>query len=712
MANIYEQKNQDLHKLLDDAKCGDGATVLIPDLQRPYVWTPNQVVLLVDSLIRGWPFGTLLMWKAGPGELERIPHRQFWQVVDRTDEDTGTVVARKNPPASFHMVLDGQQRVQSLLLALGGDGWGFKLEDRAWKQELLDIKPRGRAPKYSHWSKASLCFDVDAFLNAYSAAENVQAIDYRAVLKWVVTDPADGKSKWKKQTNYVEPLLLASDSRYHGRLVRLSRLWAAVTPNPVLKEKQFREAAAELFSENAISADKVAQLLTPIGELMSTIRDVKLSKITFLELQEFNEAVWAEDAYNDAIVNIFTRLNTAGRALTRQEITLAWLKVGWESSLTGDLTAGQCFSNLEEELLDRGVKVDIDELVMAVSFIWSVVCNEGKLLANKDLLKGSAIQPMAHELSKRWTLICESILQGLDRLKQHGLRYGAGGQFDSLYAVAVLWSWLYMAKQWTSDHPESVLARDSFEKSVWKAFDGVADRWLFGSSWAYLWSSSPAESAQRVAKQLAATSKEIIVAATGTTVLELLAHQSDALIKDIEAAATMSINALSVYHRSAVSAYRDYLWIWHRIDKERWAKSSIPLRTTGHATTDIEVDHLVPIGLFNEFAKTAAAGDEQKFHELQRPINLIGNCSLLEKSFNISKCDRELAQFLAGVHEFKEGLMSVEDWASAMSVSAALLNPKSENIESIVNAIKTREKLIKQELVEFIQGKRVRVDND
>ncbi|WP_410477861.1 DUF262 domain-containing protein [Myxococcus sp. MxC21-1] len=29
----------------------------MPDLQRPYVWTPNQVTLLVDSLLRGWPFG-------------------------------------------------------------------------------------------------------------------------------------------------------------------------------------------------------------------------------------------------------------------------------------------------------------------------------------------------------------------------------------------------------------------------------------------------------------------------------------------------------------------------------------------------------------------------------------------------------------------------------------------------------------------------------
>jgi len=30
-----------------------GATMPIPDSQRRYVWTPNQVTLLIDSLIRG-----------------------------------------------------------------------------------------------------------------------------------------------------------------------------------------------------------------------------------------------------------------------------------------------------------------------------------------------------------------------------------------------------------------------------------------------------------------------------------------------------------------------------------------------------------------------------------------------------------------------------------------------------------------------------------
>ena len=49
MANIYEEKSEALHSLLNRARTDDGVTVVIPELQRPYVWKPNQVILLVDS---------------------------------------------------------------------------------------------------------------------------------------------------------------------------------------------------------------------------------------------------------------------------------------------------------------------------------------------------------------------------------------------------------------------------------------------------------------------------------------------------------------------------------------------------------------------------------------------------------------------------------------------------------------------------------------
>src|SRR5271156_920011 len=113
MGNVYRHDSLRLHELLDRASAHSGATMLIPDLQRPYVWTPNQVSLLIDSLIRGWPFGTLLMWKVSHEELHGIPFRPFWNIVDRTDGQNGSTVTQVNPPSEYHMVLDGQQRVQS-----------------------------------------------------------------------------------------------------------------------------------------------------------------------------------------------------------------------------------------------------------------------------------------------------------------------------------------------------------------------------------------------------------------------------------------------------------------------------------------------------------------------------------------------------------------------------------------------------------------------
>ncbi|PIV53781.1 MAG: hypothetical protein COY53_05390 [Elusimicrobia bacterium CG_4_10_14_0_8_um_filter_37_32] len=54
-----------LNEIINRARNDQGATLLIPDLQRPYIWNPNQVVLLIDSLVRSWPFGTFLTWCSG-----------------------------------------------------------------------------------------------------------------------------------------------------------------------------------------------------------------------------------------------------------------------------------------------------------------------------------------------------------------------------------------------------------------------------------------------------------------------------------------------------------------------------------------------------------------------------------------------------------------------------------------------------------------------
>ena len=156
---------------------------------------------------------------------------------------------------------------------------------------------------------------------------------------------------------------------------------------------------------------------------------MKLAKVTFLELVPFDAVLWSRESYNDAIVNIFTRLNTAGRTLTREEITFAWLKSNWNATETGMKSAAECFEDLRGELKARGLDIEMDDLVNAVSFLWSVRFNDGQLLANSDLLKGTIIRPMAVDLSHSWSIIRDSLLEVMDILEEHTLTFGPGGQF-------------------------------------------------------------------------------------------------------------------------------------------------------------------------------------------------------------------------------------------------------------------------------------------
>ncbi len=190
MSIKYEARRESLAEVVKKATVN--ATYVIPDLQRPYVWSPRQVSMLVDSLFRGWPFGSLLLWEVKPecfNAQEGIPHRPFWQVVDRTGSD-GQQNSPMGQPATYQMVLDGQQRVQSLVLALGGDQWGFKLFDADWAQ---DIQERRVKPS-NHWSRASLCIDLTAFAEELKSKDRkVRKLEAGRLLEWVVIDSTSGR---------------------------------------------------------------------------------------------------------------------------------------------------------------------------------------------------------------------------------------------------------------------------------------------------------------------------------------------------------------------------------------------------------------------------------------------------------------------------------------------------------------------------------------
>ncbi|WP_286957123.1 MULTISPECIES: DUF262 domain-containing protein [Arsenicicoccus] len=92
---------------------------LMPAIQREFVWGPGQIVKLVDSLMRGYPIGSFLLWQVRPETAQSYTFYEFlthYHERDKPYADKATVV----PGLGTTAVLDGQQRLTSLNIALYG----------------------------------------------------------------------------------------------------------------------------------------------------------------------------------------------------------------------------------------------------------------------------------------------------------------------------------------------------------------------------------------------------------------------------------------------------------------------------------------------------------------------------------------------------------------------------------------------------------------
>jgi uncharacterized protein with ParB-like and HNH nuclease domain len=87
----------------------------LPSIQRSFVWEPDRICKLMDSLMNDYPIGSFLVWK--PKIALRIRTRKFIQ-----DYEVDTRLISKEEPiqSSSYLVLDGQQRLQSLFLGFFG----------------------------------------------------------------------------------------------------------------------------------------------------------------------------------------------------------------------------------------------------------------------------------------------------------------------------------------------------------------------------------------------------------------------------------------------------------------------------------------------------------------------------------------------------------------------------------------------------------------
>lgn len=105
---------------------------LLPAIQRKFTWSSSQIEMLFDSILRGYPINSFMLWKISDSKIKSgykfyeflTTYREFF-AENNKDIDT------KGVP-DFEAVIDGQQRLTSLYIGLRGT-YAYKMPRKWWK---------------------------------------------------------------------------------------------------------------------------------------------------------------------------------------------------------------------------------------------------------------------------------------------------------------------------------------------------------------------------------------------------------------------------------------------------------------------------------------------------------------------------------------------------------------------------------------------------
>ena len=112
------------------------ATYLLPAIQRQFVWMPSQILKLWDSILRGYPIGTILIVESS-NKNDFYHARSFCEKFTNSESDEftpeGFYKISENGP--YYSVLDGQQRLQSIAIGVNEES-SITMSKNDWHNDL------------------------------------------------------------------------------------------------------------------------------------------------------------------------------------------------------------------------------------------------------------------------------------------------------------------------------------------------------------------------------------------------------------------------------------------------------------------------------------------------------------------------------------------------------------------------------------------------
>lgn len=269
--------------------------VLIPALQRGLVWKPRQIELLWDSILRGFPIGSFILS----------------DIVN-------------NEGAGKYYLMDGQQRYNAISI-------GFNTVPDARAVLWIDlIPPSSKNSTRRIWVKATTTphpwgYKNDDDANRLNTAEKRNALNVFNLRGNIYNDHFSLTETWPTEANLPIPLFClleaAENSNDENSFVH------ETLANFNATDFTFRKLFNEKFKQSDIALGYLRTTLYP------ALKALKDYTITCNHLpKEVMETETTEDSVAQTTLEVlFTRLNTGGSTISRDDLNYSAIKAYWPS---------------------------------------------------------------------------------------------------------------------------------------------------------------------------------------------------------------------------------------------------------------------------------------------------------------------------------------------------------------------------------------------
>ena len=215
---LFERVDRKVGNLLDDVTNG---RIGLPDLQRPFVWADSKVRNLFDSMMKGFPIGYVMLW-ASPADYSNTKNIGVGDKEFKRPDD---------------LVIDGQQRLTSLLAAISG----IEVLDKNFKPRRIKISFDPLEKDFQVWTQAferSYKYIAD-ISEVYKANENHEISKFRRNL---IQRMNEGRTK-----NELPELTDEDEDRIENNINALLDLRSYTIPTLRILSKADEEDVAEIF---------------------------------------------------------------------------------------------------------------------------------------------------------------------------------------------------------------------------------------------------------------------------------------------------------------------------------------------------------------------------------------------------------------------------------------------------------------------------------